>query len=259
MTFDFQNIDTLVILGSGMSDCYMPDEYEVVDESASGVVGHAGRLVLLRHGVHAVQASLGRRHLYEGLAMEEVQGIIYRGWELGARNLIVANAAGGIDPRFQAGDIMLIDDYLGSMLGRKIERAGKEKKGANNTHGIFYSRHRDGGAFATEIYPAIEHAMLKRGQALRRGVYAGVLGPSYETRAEIRMLRRMGASAVGMSTIPEVTAAWDMGMRIIGLSLIANVLTDSTRVPLDHLDVVEQGRLAQRRMRIAIDTALDLL
>lgn len=242
-----------------MSGCYMPDEYEVLAESAApGVEGHTGMLVLLWYGARAVLASLGRRHLYEGLAIEEVQGIVQRGWALGARKLILANAAGGIDPQFKAGDIMLIDDYLAGMLGRRIENSGRDG-GADGSRDLFHSRHRAGGAFATEIYSAIERGMLEKGLALRRGVYAGVPGPSYETRAEIRMLRRMGASAVGMSTIPEVTAAWSLGMRTVGLSLITNVLTDSAHVPLSHLDVVEQGRQAQRRMRTAIDVALSLL
>lgn len=240
-----------------MSGCYLPDEYEVIAESVPGVPGHAGRLVLLRHGSRGVLVSLGRRHLYEGFAVNEVQEIIRCGRESGARNLILANAAGGIDPRFTAGDIMLIDDYLGGMLGSRIGRLEGDEK-MDGPQDLFYSRHR-GRVFATEIYPAVEQAMLERGLALRRGVYAGVPGPSYETRAEIRMLRRMGASAVGMSTIPEVTAAWNYGLRILGLSLITNVLTDSDRVPLDHLDVVEQGRLAQLRVRMVMDVMLDLL
>jgi purine-nucleoside phosphorylase len=94
---------------------------------------------------------------------------------------------------------------------------------------------------------------------LQRGIYAGVSGPSYETRAEIRMLRRMGADAVGMSTIAEVAAAKQSAMRVVGLSLISNTLSDTARITLDHDHVVEQGRLARENMRIAIDAAMAVL
>lgn len=100
---------------------------------------------------------------------------------------------------------------------------------------------------------------LERRLCLARGTYAAVTGPSYETRAEIRMLRRLGGDAVGMSTWLEAVEGALLGMRVVGLSLITNVLTDAARVALDHREVVEQGRIGAERMRVAIDAALDLL
>jgi purine-nucleoside phosphorylase len=114
-------------------------------------------------------------------------------------------------------------------------------------------------AFATDLYDAIEAGAMEHGVRLQRGLYAGVLGPSYEARAEIRMLRRMGADAVGMSTLAEVAAANHLPMRIVGLSLITNTLSDTARITLDHEDVVEQGRLARKRMRTAINAAMAVL
>ncbi len=250
------SVDALVILGSGLSGCFLPVEYEVVaDAGALAVMGHTGRLALLRRHGWTVLLALGRRHRYEGYSVADVQAIVQAGALLGARSLVVTNAAGGLNPRFRSGDVMLIEDHLGTLLGGCSAVAGP---GSATARGV--SNVDDGaGMFAHALYPAIEARSAMSGIALRRGVYAGVLGPSYETRAEIRMLRRMGADAVGMSTVPEVTAAHLLGMRTVGLSLITNTLTDSARVRLDHLDVVEQGRLAGERMRSAVDACLDVL
>lgn len=249
------SLDALIILGSGMSGCFLPEEYEVVaDRGASSVMGHSGRLALLPG---RVLLALGRRHLYEGYDIDEITWMVRQAASLGARWLIVTNAAGGLNPLFRAGEVMLIDDYLAAPLGGAQalgpERALRRDAG---TYPLI-SSHRE-GPFDTGLYPEIEGRALQEGILLRRGVYAGVTGPSYETRAEIRALRRMGADAVGMSTVAETAAARVLGMRVVGLSLITNVLTDSARILLDHLDVVEQGKLAERGMRGAIDVVMEI-
>ncbi len=251
------SLDALIILGSGMSGCFLPEEYEVVAErGGSSVMGHSGRLALLGKGRNRILLALGRRHLYEGYRLHEITWIVRQAASLGARRLIVSNAAGGLNPSFRAGDVMLIDDYLAAPLGGAQALGWKHAPERDAEIIPFSSSHRD-GPFDTGLYPEIERGALQEGIPLRRGVYAGVTGPSYETRAEIRALRRMGADAVGMSTIAETAAALSLGMRVTGLSLITNVLTDSARVTLDHLDVVEQGKLAEQRMRKALDVAME--
>ncbi|MEO5931387.1 MAG: hypothetical protein ABIR47_15750, partial [Candidatus Kapaibacterium sp.] len=156
---------------------------------------------------------------------------------------------------FATGEIMLIDDYIGSLLGRRM-RAGidadDEPVMANRGAGTR-------PALSVGRYEAIELLALERGLRLRRGVYAGVTGPSYETRGEVGMLRRMGADAVGMSTIPEIAEAARRGMNITGFSLITNTLSDTRRVRLEHGDVLGQGGMASARMRIALEACLDAL
>lgn len=241
---------TLLILGSGMSSCFLPEEYDIVGDITSSVEGHPGKLVMLR-GDEGVLVSLGRRHLYEGWRVKDIQEIVVAAAARGARNLIVTNAAGGLNPRYRAGDIMLIEGSLGTLLGGHA--GGRQEREDENAGGLFISPHRTAEPFATGLYRRIEERALEQGIRLQRGIYTGVLGPSYETRAEIGMLRRMGADAVGMSTVLEAAAARELGMRTIGLSLITNILSDTARIGLDHGDVVEQGRSAAARMRSMLD------
>jgi purine-nucleoside phosphorylase len=232
-----------------MSGCYAVDELDIIgDDAAVSVKGHSGKLALLRGTDGEVMLAFGRRHMYEGHSLADVQATVRYAHAHGARNLIVTNAAGGLNPRFRAGDIMLITDTIGTLIGRSLAVAPSvsdyaERKGVT-------------ASFATDLYNAIEAAAMEHAIRLQRGVYAGVSGPNYETRAEIRMLRRMGADAVGMSTIAEVAAVKQSAMRVVGLSLISNMLSDMARVTLDHDDVVEQGRLARERMRQVIDVVL---
>jgi purine-nucleoside phosphorylase len=245
-------LTTLIILGSGMSGCFVADELDIIgDDAAVSVKGHSGKLALQRGTAGEVLLALGRRHLYEGHSPDDVQVTVRYAASLGVRNVIVTNAAGGLNPRFRAGDIMLITDTIGMLTGRHLAMAPSVSEYAER-RGVMAS-------FATDLYDAIEVGAMEDGILLQRGVYAGVLGPSYETRAEIRMLRRMGADAVGMSTLAEVAAAKQSTMRVVGLSLITNTLSDTARITLDHEDVVEQGRLARKRMRIAIDAAMAVL
>jgi purine-nucleoside phosphorylase len=244
--------DTLVILGSGLSGCFAVDEYDIIgDDAAVTVKGHSGKLAILRGMGGGVMIALGRRHMYEGHSGDDVQGTVRYAISHGVRNLIVTNAAGGLNPRFRTGDIMLITDTIGSLIGRSLAITPIVNGGIE--------RGRPMASFATDLYDSIELGAMEHSVYLQRGVYAGVSGPSYETRAEIRMLRRMGADAVGMSTLAEVAAAHQGSMRVVGLSLISNTLSDTARIALDHDDVVEQGRLARERMRLTIDAAIAVL
>jgi purine-nucleoside phosphorylase len=245
-------LTTLIILGSGMSGCFDIDELDIIgNDAAVSVKGHSGKLALLRGTEGAVMLALGRRHMYEGYSPAEVQATIQYAISQGVRNMIITNAAGGLNPRFNAGDIMLITDTLGMLVGRNLI--------GNPTTSQPMARNGAMAAFTTELYDAIETGAMEHSVLLQRGVYAGVTGPSYETRAEIRMLRRLGADAVGMSTLAEVAAAYHASCRVVGLSLVTNTLSDTARIMLDHEDVVEQGKLARKRMRIAIDAAMAVL
>ncbi len=249
-------IHTLIVLGSGMSGCFAENELEILVDERSLLHGHSGRVALLRDAPSPTLVSLGRRHLYEGYAPHDVTEIIRAAARLGARNLILTNAAGGLDPLFRTGDIMLIEEMITTLVGRwggmpSSERATGERPAGYHFQSI--------PSFQSDLSNQIHQGCLERGIQLRHGVYAGVLGPSYETRAEIRMLRRMGASAVGMSTLLEVMEATRLGMRVVGLSLITNVLTDTRRIVLDHLEVVEQSRLAIAEVRVVVEVVRTVL
>lgn len=242
-----EDISTLLILGSGMSDILRAERCTpLYERSAIGVEGHDGRIVLWHASTGPLLVSLGRRHLYEGSSSWDVRRVVDVAAELGARLLVTTNAAGGLNPRLSTGDLMLITDYLGMNLARYIARQPLE----NSTN---HERHPRREPFAVDLYDDIERRAMEQGVALLRGVYAGVTGPSYETRAEIRMLRRMGADAVGMSTIPEVIAAADNGMRTVGLSLITNVASDVAQQVLEHVHVVQESQRAERKLRTTIE------
>lgn len=247
------HLDALAVLGSGMGDAFGSGELRVLHEGSAGVLGHAGALALLRLGDLCVLVALGRRHLYEGYGHDDVVMVVRTAAALGARFVLLTNAAGGLNPAYRAGDLMLIRDALGVMLGRRAS--------AHEMHGLGVADHhaRCSSSFALERYAAIEREALARGVALHAGTYAAVLGPSYETRAEIRMLRRMGADAVGMSTALEAAEGRRLGMEVVGLSLITNTLTDTARASLDHGEVVRQGALSRVRLRAALDAVLATL
>jgi purine-nucleoside phosphorylase len=174
-----------------------------------------------------------------------------------------------LNPRFAVGDIMLIRGLSRTMLGNRVPllQADEAEVGGYIDPGEESSIERLKEAaridargirqFDHAALAAVHARALERGVALREGTYAAVLGPSYETRAEIRMLRMMGADAVGMSTVPEYTAAARLGLDVVGLSLITNTLSDTARQELDHADVVTAGARAARSMRLAIEAALE--
>ena len=218
------------------------------------VVGHAGRLVIGElEGVRCI-ALQGRFHMYEGHDAATAALPVRVMLELGVHTLIVTNAAGGINRTFRAGDLMLIDDHINLMFRNPL--IGPVADG--DTRFPDMSRPYD---------PALQEMAedVAREQKLRlvRGVYAAVLGPSYETAAEIRMLDRMGADAIGMSTVPEVIVARARGARVLGISLISNAAAGISATPLSHEEVVAAGRAAAGRFtalvrgvirRIATDT-----
>lgn len=230
-----------VVLGSGLGDfagtlgaaVSMP--YQSLPHwPASRVVGHAGRLVVGLAGPVRVAALAGRCHAYEGHDLRTVTFATRVMGLLGVRTLILTNAAGGINTAFGEGALMAIDDHINltgdnPLVGENDDRFGVRFPDMSE---VYARRLR---AIADEVASA-------QGLALQHGVYAALLGPSYETPAEIRYLRAIGADAVGMSTAAEAIAARHMGLEVLGLSCITNMAAGVLPHPLRHDEVMETAR-----------------
>jgi len=227
-----------IVLGSGLG--MLVDEFEekcFIDYASiphfptTTVVGHSGKFVLGEIEQQPVIAMQGRFHLYEGYKPMDVTLPIYVMKELGVEKLIVTNAAGGINKLFNVGDFMLIEDHINLMginplVGVNFENLGERFVDMSNT----YSKDLKRIALDTAKDLNIN---------LHKGVYVGVLGPSYETPAEIRMLKIIGGDAVGMSTIPEVIVARYAQMEVLGISCITNMAAGILEKPLSHKEVME--------------------
>jgi purine-nucleoside phosphorylase len=211
-----------VILGSGLGDLAKEIDAEATIGYAElphfprvTAMGHAGKLVCGRLAGKPVVAFQGRFHLYEGHTAETASLLVRLLKALGGRVLIISNAAGGLNPQYGTGDVMLIDDHVNMMFANPLIGVNDDALGPR-----FPDMSSPYDRRLQRI--AVDVAMRER-FILHRGVYVAVLGPNYETRAEYRMLRRLGGDAVGMSTVPEVIAAQHAGLRTLGLSTITNV------------------------------------
>jgi purine-nucleoside phosphorylase len=234
-----------LILGSGLGG--LADE---VDEAVAipfaeipgfpraAVAGHAGRLVVGTLEGVAVAVLQGRFHLYEGHEAATVALPTRVLLRLGARTLIVTNAAGGIKRSFAPGDLMLIDDHI-NLLGRN-PLAGPVLEGEQRFPDMTE-------AYDAGLRAAAERVAEAQSLSLAHGVYAAVPGPTYETPAEIRMLERLGADAIGMSTVPEVIVARARGVPVLGISLITNLAAGLSPTPLSHDEVMAAGAAARDR------------
>jgi purine-nucleoside phosphorylase len=198
---------------------------------SSTVLGHSGNLIIGEaEGVPAV-ALQGRVHLYEGYSVAEVAFPARVLGALGIRQLIVTNAAGGINTAFRPGDLMLITDHINLMgtnplMGPNMEELGPRFPDMSE-------------AYDVAMRGVAREAAGQKGIFLREGVYIGLSGPSYETPAEIRMFRTLGADAVGMSTVPEVIVANHMGIRVLGISCITNMAAGILPQKLTHQEVMD--------------------
>jgi purine-nucleoside phosphorylase len=193
--------------------------------------GHAGRLILGKFEGQPVAMMAGRVHLYEGYTAAQVVFPIRLLRLLGVESLIVTNAAGGVNPRFSSGALMLITDHinltgLNPLIGPNDDRFGTRFPDMTE-------------AYAPELRALAERAAARTGVSLKQGVYLGLLGPTYETPAEVRMVRILGGDAVGMSTVLEVIAANHMGMRVLGISCITNMAAGMLPQKLEHGEVME--------------------
>ncbi len=227
-----------LILGSGLGsfadrleDAIKISYDQITGFPVSGVVGHAGRLVVGQlEGVQCV-AMQGRAHYYEGYSMAEVTFPARVMIRLGASTLIVTNAAGGIGDGMEPGTLMLIRDHL-NLFGDNPLRG-------HNDLGVGPRFPDMTTAYDPELRAVARRAAAAVGTALVDGIYAGSSGPTYETPAEVQMLARLGADATGMSTVPEVIVANHMGARVLGISCITNKAAGLSDGPLSHDEVTE--------------------
>jgi purine-nucleoside phosphorylase len=227
-----------IVLGSGLGA--LADEVvdpvtipyaQVPHFPVSTAPGHAGRLILGTFQGQSVVMMAGRVHLYEGYTAAQVVFPIRLLRMLGVETLIVTNAAGGVNERFSSGALMLIADHINltghnPLVGPNDERYGSRFPDMTE-------------AYAPELRALARRAAADTGVDLDEGVYLGLLGPTYETPAEVRMVRILGGDAVGMSTVLEVIAANHMGMRVLGVSCITNMAAGMLPQKLDHVEVME--------------------
>lgn len=206
----------------------------------SGVIGHAGCLCLGEMGGVSVAIMQGRIHLYEGHSVNDVVLPIRVLVRLGASRLIVTNAAGGINENYAVGDLMLLSDHLNMTASNPLLGANEDSLG---------DRFPDmSNAYDKELRDLAMDVARDHRLKVHQGVYAGLLGPSYETPAEIRMLRAMGADAVGMSTVLEVIAANHMGAKSLGISCICNAAAGMTDQALSHDEVKSAADAMEEEM-----------
>jgi len=206
-----------------------------------GVAGHAGQLVLAEIAGMQVLVFQGRRHWYEGAGWEAVAIPVYLSLDLGATVMILTNAAGGIRNDLKPGTLMVIDDHINAMGSNPL---------IGNIDPAWGSRFAD----QTRVYDPKLREMLhqagrKSGTAISHGVYAATSGPTYETPAEIKALRAMGADAAGMSTVPEAMLASAAGMRVAGISCITNAAAHTSHDKLSHKEVIDIAAKAQPAIR----------
>lgn len=237
-----------VVLGSGLGG--FADRFDepvavpyadIVGLPSSSVAGHAGQLVFGRCAGVDVVAMQGRVHLYEGHSPQQVVFGVRLMHALGATDLVVTNAAGGVDAALPPGSLLCITDHL-NLTGVNC------LVGPNDA--ALGPRFPDmGDAYTARLRTLALELAQEQGTTLHEGVYAGVLGPSYETPAEIRMLQTLGASAVGMSTVQEVIAARHLGMRVLGISCITNAAAGLTNEVLKHEDVQRAAQAASAALQ----------
>lgn len=231
---------TALVLGSGLGAlgekledvCAIPYE-ELPHWRSSTAPGHSGRLLIGRLEGRTVACLQGRLHYYEGYTMEEITYPVRVLARLGVKRLLLSNAAGGIDTSFVPGDLMLITDHI-NFLGRNPLMGPNEADFGVRFCDMSYAYHPELRRLALE-------AAAELGLSLKQGVYVATTGPSYETPAEIRMFRAWGASAVGMSTVPEVIVANHCGLQVLGVSCITNMAAGILDQPLTEQEVLDTG------------------
>lgn len=239
-----------IILGSGLGDLATRIENakslsyaEIPGFRVTNVAGHRGELIHGTLGGREVVALAGRFHMYEGHGARSAAYPVRVLHALGARVLFLSNAAGGIAREFAPGDLMIIGDHLNLTFTNPL--FGPVESGDDRFPDM-------SNPWSPRLIALLKESAEKTGVPLKSGVYAGLLGPSYETPAEIRMLATLGADAVGMSTVTEAIVAGAMKMELAGISLITNPAAGISAAPLNHAEVVEVGAQAAGRFATLI-------
>jgi len=235
-----------VVLGTGLGR--LASEIDVVDAfpyaeipnfPVSTVEGHSGRLLFGRLGGKEVMALEGRFHFYEGYSMKEVTFPVRVMYELGIKNLFVSNAAGGMNPAFEIGDLMLITDHINFMPEHPLH-------GKNFPTGPRFPDMHE--AYDRKLLDMARAIAAEKGIKTVEGVYVATQGPTYETPAEYKMYRILGGDAVGMSTVPEVIVARHCGIRVFGISIITDLGVEGKIVEVSHEEVQRAANAVQPLM-----------
>ena len=238
--------ETAIILGTGLGSLAneITDKYEIGYETipnfpVSTVEGHSGKLIFGKLGNKNIMAMQGRFHFYEGYAMTEVTFPIRVMRELGIRTLFVSNAAGGMNPDFEIGDLMIITDHINFFPEHPL-------RGRNIPYGPRFPDMSE--AYNKELIRKADEIAREKGIKVQHGIYIGTQGPTYETPAEYKMFRILGADAVGMSTVPEVIVANHCGIQVFGMSVITDLGVEGKIVEVTHEEVQKAADQAQPLM-----------
>ena len=243
-----------IVLGSGLGELAGCVQHASVVPYRSipyfpqtSAAGHEGKLILGYLAGLPIILMQGRSHRYEGYSNSEVSFPVHCMQALGAHTLITTNAAGGLNTRFQTGDLMVLDSHIDFLWPRRMfhqsPSAGNGVRGRN--------------PYDHELINRVKAIARQRDISLHQGCYLGTLGPTYETRSEYRMFRQTGADAVGMSTIPEVLAARDLAMRVLAFSVITPVASTDAPVSTTHAEVVDSGTAAGPKLLKIIQQLLE--
>ena len=238
--------ETAIILGSGLGKLVdeITDKYEINYTDiphfpVSTVEGHSGKLIFGKLGDKDIMAMQGRFHFYEGYPMKEVTFPVRVMRELGIKTLFVSNAAGGMNPDFEIGDLMIITDHINFFPEHPL-------RGKNIEYGPRFPDMSE--AYNKELIRKANEIAAEKGIKVQHGIYIGTQGPTYETPAEYKMFRILGADAVGMSTVPEVIVANHCGIRVFGISVITDLGVEGKIVEVTHEDVQKAADQAQPLM-----------
>lgn len=236
-----------IILGSGLG--YFAEDFPAASISyadipgfeVSKIEGHAGQLIFAKIQGKNVVLMQGRYHFYEGYSMEKVVYPVKVMKQLGVKTLIVTNAAGAINKYFKPADLMLITDHMNllgtnPLIGDNDETLGTRFPDMSEV-------------YKKDLIKLAQICAKEEGIELRKGVYAACTGPSYETPAEVNMLRTLGADAVGMSTVPEAIVANYCGMKVLGISCISNYAAGIQEIPLSHQEVIDVTNTAKKKFQ----------
>lgn len=257
---------TAIVLGSGLSGIaeslrWREFPFSSVPEFPKPTVqGHRGSFFLSERAV----VMAGRFHFYEGHAMDDVVLPIFTLREIGVETIVLTNAAGGVNPAFAPGDLVLIKDHINFMgtnpfIGPNPSRPEPAGGSGGSAFGPRFFDMSD--VYSGELRETAQKAARRvpelAAEPLREGVYCAFTGPSYETPAEVRMARTMGADLVGMSTVPEAIAARYLGMRVLGISCVTNLAAGMSDSPLDHAEVVATGKRVESALGSLLLELLD--
>ena len=249
-----------IILGSGLGnlvdyieDAIAIDYADIPNWGTTHAAGHSGQLVFGWLDSQPVIAMAGRFHRYEGWTIEDVSFPVRVLASIGAQTLIVSNAAGGVNPRYAVGDIVVIRDHIDLMNG---PRGRRFNFGACGPVAVSDAPIRGASPYDLDLCEGALATARQHRFPAHDGTYLATLGPTYETRAEYRFFRRIGADVVGMSTVPEVLQAQRIGMRVLALSMVSNLASPDAPVEATHEEVLQAGRVAEPRLRAIVRDAV---